>query len=618
MNRMLPLLAVLVVGLTVAPTPVAAAEDPRFETYVAEPTLAPGQSQQVTVQLVNDAEDVDDTVENATNVRAEMRSGSTPFDVTSGTKLLGTMPDGEPATATFSLEVPANVDPGTYRVPIDLDYEFEGDESESTTVYATLRIEDRAHFTVRSTTGAVPVGDSGSVTVTLENVGTRAAHNATVTSTSGSQSVQFKQGTATADFVERWEPGEERSVTVEVQTADTATPGTVPITTRVTYDDSGGNAKESFPMESGLTLSSAQSFAFESVESTLRVGEKGTVTAVVRNDGPRPVTDAVVQIGETGPSLSPRESEFGLGTLGVDESRTVRFPVDVAPTAEPSPRRLPFVVSYQNENGDLQRTDETYLSVDVAPDRDRFVLSPVRNTLRVGEEGTLEMDVTNNGEAVEDVVVRIQPPGQNVHPQETAYAVGEMGAEETRTVSFPIEVSDNAEAVPRQLSFQVNYEDADSDALETPPYNLRVDIGDRKDRFVVDPLSTSMETGTSDTIELSVTNNGDEPVENVEAKIFADDPLSAADDEAFIDSLDPGDSATITFSIGVSGGAVEKVYPLSMDFQYEEAGKTKLSRTYKVPVTVTESEGGNLPVLLGGLALLVVLVAGGYYLYSRR
>ena len=617
MKRTLGILLVLVFGLTVAPTAVSAQEDPRFETYVPEPTLAPGQTTQLTVQLVNDAEDVDDRVETARNVKATMKDGSTPFSVKSGTKLLGQMQDGQPVNAQFTVEAPMNVDPGTYRLPIELSYEFENDESETDTVYAEVRIEDRAYFALEDTSASIPVGDSGNVTMTFRNVGTKTAHDASISTRTTSGEVTFGQAESASEFVGTWEPGENRTVTFDLRASNDASARTYRLVSTVNYEDSNGNARESSPLESGIRLQGAQSFSFSEVSSTLRVGEKGTVVATVTNDGPRPVSDAVLTLGETPETLQPQQTEYGLGDLAVGDSTTVRFPINVAATAEPSPRRLPFVVSYRNVNDDLQETDRQYLTADVAEERDRFGLEVTSSNLRVGSEGTLELTVANNGDAVEDVVVKIRQPGQNVHPQETDYAIGSMAPDRTEQISFPIEVSDNGEAVPRQFSFVVNYEDGDGDDSEAGPYNVRVDIDERKDRFLVEPVSATKTAGETGPIEVNVTNNGDEPITNINAKIFADEPLSAEDDEAYIDSLDPGESATVTFSVGVSESALTKSYPLSMDFQYDEGGDTKLSETYQVPVTVTENEQSGFPIPLVVATVIVLALIGGYLYYRR-
>jgi hypothetical protein len=81
--------------------------------------------------------------------------------------------------------------------------------------------------------------------------------------------------------------------------------------------------------------------------------------------------------------------------------------------------------------------------------------------------------------------------------------------------------------------------------------------------------------------------------------------------------LDPGESKTVRFSIGASGGALAKNYPVSVDFQYDEPdGDTKLSDTYRLAVAVEETEESGPPLVLVGALVLTVLV-GGAILYRQ-
>ncbi|MFB6070285.1 MAG: helix-turn-helix domain-containing protein [Halanaeroarchaeum sp.] len=509
MNRTIVLSTVLLVlGLALAPAPVAAAEDPRFETYVPEPTVTPGQTAQVTVQFVNDAEEVDDRVETARNVKATMVGGDTPFTVSSGTHLLGSIPDGRPLTSQFVITVPEDVEAGTYEVPIRLTYEYDYDEKETTTVYATVTVEDRAAFELLDVESDLSTGESGTVSVTIRNVGTENASAATVELQSKTGSVRFGDGATTSTYVGEWPVGANRTVSVDAKTPAGTENGTYAVAATVAYDDEDGIDRRSFPMTAGVT---------------------------------------------------------------------------------------------------------------VGPAEDRFLFSEVESTLRVGEDGTLRMTVTNNGALAKDAVVRITSTGMNVHPDETEYAVGTLEPHQSVDVSFPITVSSSASAVPRQFSFVVEYQTADEERRQTRPLNLRVAIEPERDRFAVEPIDATLPAGGSDKLTLSVTNNGETTIRNVNAKLFANDPLSTTDDEAFVSRLEPGETTEMTFGVGVSGGAYAKTYPLSMDFTFDENGDSKLSKTYQVPVTVTEPSSSGLPVtaIVAGVVILVTAV-GGYVWYRRR
>jgi len=139
-----------------------------------------------------------------------------------------------------------------------------------------------------------------------------------------------------------------------------------------------------------------------------------------------------------------------------------------------------------------------------------------------------------------------------------------------------------------------------------------------------DPLTP----GGTKTVTVPITNNRDVTLRNIETQAFTDDPLSLANDQAFISELGPGETANITFEVSASGDARLGTYPLSLDFQYETPdGDTRLTDTYKVSVQIEEAEGGVLSSLGGEgglpiwlLILIVLLVAAvlGYVLYQQR
>jgi hypothetical protein len=149
---------------------------------------------------------------------------------------------------------------------------------------------------------------------------------------------------------------------------------------------------------------------------------------------------------------------------------------------------------------------------------------------------------------------------------------------------------------------------------------FRVDIGEQRDAFLIEPQDSSIEGGATDTLDIELTNNRDERVTDIEGKLFADDPLSSENDETYTEALDPGETTTVTVDLSAAGGATIKTYPVSMDFRYTDSdGDSKLSDSYRTAITVTEptDDSGGLPI--GPLLLGLLAVAGaGAFLWRRN
>jgi hypothetical protein len=494
----------LTASLVLGPGVALAVEDPNFDAYVPEPTLQPGGPAQVSVQLVNDANDASEQARTASNVRVTMNAGDTPISVNSGTRVVGSMPDGAVRQLAFSVDVPRNVSAGTYRLPLTVEYEHSGDETDTQTVYATVRVKERARFEVVDSSMDASIGDTGTTSLTLKHVGESVATDTRVTVQSGSADVRFGQSASASRFVGQWEPGETRTVEYEATVASGADRREYALQATVAYDDENGTAHQYGPLAAGVRPAAKQSFALSNVQADLRAGEEGSVTATVVNEGPKTARDAVV------------------------------------------------VFTTQNPN---------------------------------------------------------------VNALETEYALGDLGPNETAEFSLPVEVSGSAEAGPRQFSYRVEYRNHDGETRQSDALTARVEVAESRDVFAVEPTDATLSAGGSDTVTLTVTNQGDETVRNVRAKAFASDPLSVNDDEAYVQSLEPGESTEITFGVGAAGSALAKTYVLEMDVQYEDAdGDTRLSDTYQAPVEVTRSDGDGTPlsVIVGGVAVLAIAAVGGW------
>ncbi|RDI72979.1 COG1361 S-layer family protein [Halopelagius longus] len=481
-------LAVVLVGALISSAvPVAAQTvEPELRTYVASPTLTPGQVNEVQVQLVNDASDFDDTASTAKNININPKDTGR-LDVQTGSLFLPSLADPNAAQQgsaasreiTLAVKVPSDIEAGTYRIPIDVEYEWDsenGPNERSTTEYATVRVEEGPRFAVVDTNSTATVGGSGTFEVTMENVGEQAARDSTLTLSSQSGDVAISGGQQGNRYVDRWETGERRTFEFDTSLTNTARPGNYTLNALVSYKDANGNDGRSPNISVGMNALPEQTFDIGGVNSSLRVGEEGTLTAEVTNNGPQPARNAVVVIDQPGQTVTPIETEYAVGDLAPGESASFSFDVEVSSEATSGPRQLGMSVKYRGDNGKQRQSDTIDVRAEVAPQADEFDVEPVNSTFAAGDGGTLELTVTNTrNETLTDISAKIYPESPLSSSNSEAF-IEELGPGESETIRFQTSAGGDAmpKTYPMKLDFQ--YDDADGDTLISDTYQVPVRV----------------------------------------------------------------------------------------------------------------------------------------------
>jgi hypothetical protein len=397
----------------------------------------------------------------------------------------------------------------------------------------------------------------------------------------------------------------------------------------VGYDETEPNDNPRFSDRSVTTrlsvpvvVESQARFRVVGVRTDAQIGDNGTVVAAVQNVGTSPARDASVRLTSANEDLNlggARTAESFVDSWAPGEVKDVTFPVAVVADAELREYTLTGAGTYTDTDGLVRTSNELRTSVRPRAEQ-TFALSGVESTLRVNYEGTVSGRVTNDGPAaVRDAVVVIQPTSPNFDASETEFAIPDLAVGESADFSFDVEVSSAGDPGSRQLSFVVRYENDDGNARTSDPLATRIDVGAERDPFAVDLRESTISAGGEGRLTVVVTNAEDETLSDISAKLFVDDPISSSDDEAFIDALDPGESAEITFQVSTGGSTFAKAYPVSVDFEYDRAdGTTQVSDSFRLPVTVEASSGGGLPIgLLVGVGA-VVLVGAAIVVVRRR
>lgn len=495
---------------------------PELSVTTPSATLTPGRTNELTLQISNDG-DMDlgtaqtrEIVTTARNVRVTADAGGTPLDVETGTLAIGSVTENRPGEATVAVNVPEDVEQGTYELDVELEYSYTYQQSGGVTIdreetvdaEVDVRISDDARFEVVNVTTDAHVGGEGALEAEIENVGADVARDATV--------------------------------------------------------------------------------AFESASGGLAFGDRASDAA---------------RIDELAPG----------------ETTTVRYDVAFAPGAPVREYALDGTVRFETSEG-LQRVDQSVSAGVVPGPEQRFSVTGVDSDLRVGEEGEVTGTVTNEGpNEARNVVIRFAEQSQNVIPIERSVAVGTLAPGESGEFRLPIEIGEESKAIDRTADIAVQYRNAEFETRAYQDVELLYEVQPERDQFLVEVEDREIEAGGQRALEVTLTNNLDEPVRDVEARLFADAPLDSGNDEGFVSELEPGESTTLTFDLSAAGSSTAKTYPISFDFRYDDAaGNSQLSDTTRVPITVVESEGG-LPVGLGLVALVAVVVIGaGAYVLTRE
>ncbi len=212
--------------------------------------------------------------------------------------------------------------------------------------------------------------------------------------------------------------------------------------------------------------------------------------------------------------------------------------------------------------------------------------------------------------------------------------------EQTETpLMFNIELSDNAPAGEYPLSLQMYYGyqenvqiDGDNEtdlgitnmevglwyAVGQQIQNISVIVEDEADFEVVN-VTGELEAGSEGLLRVVYMNTGEEAVKDATVRISADDPFSTTDDQSFLGSIAPGETAEAVFKLKVDETAVAKNYAINSEIKYEDTdGHSRISDTVKIQTeTLSPASSGVGMVQIAGV-LVVLLIIGGAFVGVRK
>jgi MYXO-CTERM domain-containing protein len=298
-----------------------------------------------------------------------------------------------------------------------------------------------------------------------------------------------------------------------------------------------------------------------------------------RIDAPIEVKSGTVSTGSLGPGAA---AEFGFDlTIGDAEPGTYTVPVEVTykharaviyDETPSGPARMEYVWV------DRERTVELTIRIE---ERSAFeIVSEGSNELFAGDTGSLTFTVKNTGaRTARAATVQLASRASglyfgnpNTPSSENGVFVRSLAPGETRQVSLQVGATDDLSPGEYPIDAVVSYRDENdigerSDTLTT---GVRV----RPERtFALEDLETAdFRVDESEaTVRGRIVNTGPAVARNVVVRLRDHGAVTPTNGESAVGTLDPGESAAVTFTAAVAGDAEPGANSFSFDVEYENA-----------------------------------------------
>lgn len=235
-------------------------------------------------------------------------------------------------------------------------------------------------------------------------------------------------------------------------------------------------------------------------------------------------------------------------------------------------------------------------------------------TQEPGSKFTVNIDVENpTADTLEDITITLVEDDPFII-EDNKQEISSLDSNETKTLSFDIEIEDDAES--DTYSLEVKYQEG-SDSSDKESYSIKVQSTDSN--VALTKISTSPEVikqGQETTLKITLENNGKTKAKNVRARLdLSNVPFAPINGiEGSVTTLNIGDESELSFKIKALPDAESGTYKIPLSITYtNEAGEPQVKQellsvtigsTPVIDIT-TESEK---PIILNEASTFTVLL----------
>ena len=343
-------------------------------------------------------------------------------------------------------------------------------------------------------------GDTGIITVTVQNMDTQSSETETTTTGkySPSETTKISKRSISAEIesirlsgsdkniqwaregVQRSEyynigalgPGESITVAIPIKAATYTSDGTYFPEVCIEVDN-GDNVR--FPVPVKVESSSVEILE-KDVPSEISLSESKEIAVVVANNRPNLVSGVNVEVKAENEELEFTPERIFIGNLAPYEKRCVNFSFTPLGVSEGN-KDIQFVVEYKNGINSHRNTLDSTVFVRSSADL-RLILVDAPKSVLKGEVAKIDFDVANG--LPKDVkavsVVPVSNGVERVRILPSEYFIGDMEAGDVFSASFDVDTSE-LNAGENRFAFKLVFRDVNTDkTYETAGYEVRIEV----------------------------------------------------------------------------------------------------------------------------------------------
>jgi hypothetical protein len=442
-------------------------------------------------------------------------------------------------------------------------------------------------------------GDIGLVTITVVNpVGTDRATGLTMTMFSPTD-MTITGSPKLADI----DSGGTAIVSIPFKINSDAKPGIFIL--NVDFDGFSGNDKISNTASVPITIADLPILTVDAGSKVLS-GVDITELSLSNNGGPANQMRLSIS-NATGIGLFGTNEKY-IGKL--DKSKKVNITLD-ARSAVDGPVNLPVMLIYTDELG-ATHTDTLDLRLTVKKEKLDIRFNQL-SSITTREEGTLKLEVVNNGEDISDVRISFINSSFRL-TDSSEIKVGDLVSGEKSTVSAKVwpELTPGLNLVEAKLS----YIEKDVSKEQTMSIPLTV-TSDSDVGVYLESKPSPLVPGVEHTVSVLVSNLGSYGIDNVDVGLESDafTPLDITPRQ-YIGSLEQDDFSTVQFKVKTNGVSGE--FPININVQYRDPSGEWVNKTITQNAKITTPVSTGNGTLVFAVVIVVVAAILIWYFKLRK